>query len=84
MPAQFVHLRRRIPPGQQAAVYERMQRLDPAVQYLRKPGNVGHLANRDASVGQAAVRAAGADEFVAGIAQALAQVLNAALVEYAE
>ena len=61
MAFQLGHLCGGIAPGQQAAVNDGMQRLDPPVQQLRESGNIGYLPRRDTGLGQAAVCAARAD-----------------------
>ena len=43
---------RPMPPGQDAAVDRRVQRLDPAVEHLREPGDVRDVDHRQAGLGQ--------------------------------
>ena len=81
---QLRHVRGRIAASQQAAVYHRVQGLDAALEDFGRAGDVGHLRDGNAGVGDAPVGAAGADQFIAGVNERLAEVLDTGLVEYAE
>ena len=48
--------------GEDAAVDVRMQRLDPAVEHLRKAGDLGDLAHRQAGLGKRLARASRGDQ----------------------
>ena len=71
---------RQPPVGEDAGVHLRVQRLDPAVEALREPGQVLHLGDREAEVGDQLGRAAGGDQLDAGVVQAADQVLEPGLV----
>src|SRR5262249_23514386 len=70
--------------GEDAAVDARMQRLDAAVEHLRKASHVGNVAHRQAGVGQRLARAAGGDQLDVEGDQAAREVEQAGLVADAE
>ena len=51
-----------VAPGEDAGEDRRVQRLDPAVHHLGKPGHVGDVQDRNAGGGNGAGGAAGRDE----------------------
>ena len=51
--------------GQEAGVDARMERLDPPVEHLRRPGHGGHVGHRQARVAQGPRRATGRHELEA-------------------
>ncbi len=61
----FGHVLRLVAAGQQAAVNRGMQRLDPAVENLRKSGDVGDTVDRYAGFGKRLFSAAGREDFPA-------------------
>ncbi len=71
-------------PGEDPAVDFRVQRLDPAVHHLGKPGDVGHVGHRQAGIGQDLGRAAGRHELDAAGAQPSGEVDEAGLVRDAQ
>ncbi len=60
--------------GENAAVDERVQRLDPAVEHLGEAGHVGDLAHRQFGIKQRLARAAGRDKLDAQGGKATGQV----------
>ena len=63
----------------------RVQRLDPALQDFRRTRDIRHLADVQAALpGQRPVRAAGADQFVAGIGDAAGEFHHAGFVVYTD
>ena len=67
--------------GQDAAVNLRMQRLDPAVHHLGKPGDVGHVGDRQPGLGDGLRRAPGGDELDPSGGEAAGEVDQAVLSE---
>jgi hypothetical protein len=61
-----------------------MQGLDAAIQDFRRAGDVGYLRDGNAGVGEAAVRAARTDKFIAGVGEGFAEMLDTGFIEYAE
>ena len=51
--------------GEEAGVDARMERLDPPVEHLRRPGHGGHVGHRQSRVAQGARRATGGHELEA-------------------
>ena len=66
--------------GQDAAVDLRVQRLHPAVEHLRKPGDVGHVAHGQPRVAQELRGAAGREELDPQPAQLAGEIDDARLV----
>ena len=66
--------------GEDPGVHPRVEGLDPALEALGEAGEVGHLGDGEAEVGDEPGRAAGRDEGDAGVVQTADQVLEAALV----
>ena len=76
---------REVAPGKDAAVDDRMQGLDPAVEDFRGAGDLRHLADgQSAVVGEGVEGAAGADEFISGLIQPAAEFDHSGLVVYAD
>ncbi len=57
------HVLRQIAARQQPAVHDRVQRLDPAVEHLRKPRDLADVPHGEAGLAQRPRRATGGDEF---------------------
>ena len=70
--------------GENAAVDVGVQRLDAAVEHFGEAGHVGHVAHRQAGVGQRLARAAGGNQLDVEGGQAAGQVEQAGLVADAE
>ncbi len=66
--------------GEDAAVNQRMQRLDAPVHHLGEAGDVGDVGHRQPGLGQRAGGAAGGDQFQAAPAQPVGQVDQAGFV----
>ena len=56
--------------GEDAGVNGRMEGLDPAVQHLRRAGDLADLAHRDPGIGEGPGRAAGGDQLHPGLVEA--------------
>ena len=68
------------PVGQDAAVDDRVEGLDPAAQHLGGAGQLGHLDVVDAGLGQGRRGAAARDQLPAQVGQAPGEVLDPGLV----
>jgi len=67
-----------------AAVHFGVQSLDPAVEHLRKSGEVGDLAHRQPGVAQGTGGASGGNQFDAMAREALREIHDAGLVRHAQ
>ena len=70
--------------GEDAAVHQRVQRLDAAVHHLGKAGDVGDVGDGQAGLGQRSGGAAGGDQFEAARSQAGGQFDQSGLVGNAQ
>src|SRR5262249_18701993 len=69
---------------QNTAVHLGMQRLDPAVHHLWKPGQLGNVSDRDAGFRQQLSRAAGGNEVNVKVRQLLGKINQSSLVCHAQ
>ncbi len=79
---EIFHVARVVAQREDAAVDSRVQRLDPAVEHLRKPRVVGHRGDPDALFPQEPCRAAARQDLDAAVGKRTGQVDDAVLVEH--
>jgi hypothetical protein len=78
------HVLGHVTPGEQARVHARIQRLDAAVEDLRKPGVLGHFGHGHPVFRQQPGRASGGKDPVAESGEALGELDDAGLVGHAD
>ena len=72
------------PPGEDAAVDAGVERLDPAVEHLGKPGELGHVADGHAGVAEEPGGAAGRDDLDPEATERAGEVHHPGLVVHAD
>ena len=73
-----------VPHREQAAMHFGMQRLHPPIHHLRKAGQVGHVANRQADIGERGLGPARRHEFDAAGRELAGKIGQSRLVRYGE